>query len=106
MSRIKSPLKQSVIRDAISEKIHQSPENNLADRMKVVIEKHFPIENRYRELARLTSVGSGSWRQFQNGKQRPTMQMIEECCQIFPQYTLWIVTGIDDKNLVQQCLDD
>ncbi|MFZ6774592.1 hypothetical protein ACO0LB_17955 [Undibacterium sp. SXout7W] len=104
MSRLKSLLKKTVTRDAISEKVHQPTENNLAARMKVIIEQHFPIENRYRELARLTSVGSDSWRQFQNGKQRPTMQMIEEFCQIFPEYTLWIVTGIEDKNLVQRCI--
>ncbi|GAC1611293.1 MAG: hypothetical protein NVS3B3_22100 [Aquirhabdus sp.] len=69
---------------------------DLAERMKIVISQEIRPEKRYKELTDMTRIGAGSWRQFFDGKQRPTAAMIEAICQKWPQYAFWIATGIDD----------
>ena len=69
---------------------------DMAFRIKTVIEREIPEEKRYKDLAVATEIGADSWRKLFDNKQRPTMQMIDAVCNLWPQYAFWIATGIDD----------
>lgn len=48
----------------------------------------------YAQLERETGVSAQRWRKVERGLQRPTADMIEAAAKKWPQYVLWITTGI------------
>lgn len=48
----------------------------------------------YAQLERETGVSAQRWRKAERGLQRPTADMIEAAAKKWPQYVLWITTGV------------
>lgn len=73
---------------------------NLQERLKRVLEAETPARGRFSELERLSAheIPSASWTSVWHGRQRPTAEMIELVCQTWPQYALWIATGITEPT--------
>jgi predicted MPP superfamily phosphohydrolase len=51
---------------------------------------------RFKTLEGLTGVPGDTWKSWFHGRQRPTAEMIEAICKVWPEYAFWLVTGIDD----------
>lgn len=72
--------------------------NLLKDRLKELIEFKTNARGRFAELEELTGSSANSWKSFWHGRQRPTSEMIEAICEIWPEYALWLATGQDDSK--------
>ena len=73
---------------------------NLRERLKEVLEAETPARGRFSELERISAhdIPSDTWKSVWYGRQRPTAEMIELVCQTWPQYALWIATGVTEPT--------
>lgn len=69
----------------------------LSDRLKSVIEAYIRPYGRYSSLAEKTNIGPESWKSFWHNRQRPTVEMVEVVCSIWPQHAFWVATGRADS---------
>ncbi|OGQ51506.1 MAG: hypothetical protein A3J24_04935 [Deltaproteobacteria bacterium RIFCSPLOWO2_02_FULL_53_8] len=73
----------------------------IADRMKWVIGNWLPERKRFTTLEKLSGIPSGHWKNFWHGKQRAHEHMIQALARQWPEYALWLVTGVDDPEAGQ-----
>lgn len=73
----------------------------IADRMRWVIGNWLPERKRFTTLEKLSGIPSGHWKNFWHGKQRAHEHMIQALARQWPEYALWLVTGIDDPEAGQ-----
>lgn len=78
----------------------------IADRMKWIIGNWLPERKRFTILEKLSGIPSGHWKNFWHGKQRAHEHMIQALARQWPEYALWLVTGIDDPESGQQTPTD
>lgn len=73
---------------------------NLTERLKAVIEANTPGRGRFAELEKMSAldIPSDTWKSVWYGRQRPTMEMIELVCQLWPCHALWVATGITEPT--------
>lgn len=53
---------------------------------------------RFKYLEKITGIKTTHWRDFSSLKQRPTVEMIEAVCKLWPEHALWLTTGITDAE--------
>lgn len=56
------------------------------------------INIEFEEIAEATSISARTWRNTFEARQRPTGQLIEALCRVYPQYAFWLTTGITDVD--------
>lgn len=62
-------------------------------RLQKVIDHCFSKRGKFAELSKLTDTSAAAWNQLYHGRSKPTGAHLEALCQMFPQYTLWLMTG-------------
>jgi hypothetical protein len=72
--------------------------SNLSTRLLAAIKSGTSKKRSYKELEEQTGIPSDRWSAFALGRQRPTAEMIETACKIWPEHAFWIVTGVEDKK--------
>jgi hypothetical protein len=72
--------------------------STMTARLKKIIEWETNEYRRWKELEDSCGVAANSWQQMFNGKQRPTVEMIEGVAQKWPHYAFWLVTGLADAK--------
>lgn len=74
-------------------------------RISEVIDKTMPTNRRWAELERRTAIPAISWKRAYDGVQRPTIEMVEAICSMYPACVLWITTGNTDEASGQYDID-
>lgn len=49
---------------------------------------------RNKALEEKTGIRAHKWANFFNGKQKPTLEMIEAVCKLKPEWVVWLLTGV------------
>lgn len=62
-------------------------------RLKKVIDRRFTQKRASAELAAVTNVSAAMWNHVYHGRTKPSAEHLEHICRLFPEYTLWIMTG-------------
>ncbi len=70
----------------------------IKQRMRAVIATATTDRSRYVELAEKTGISTNVWKNFWFDRREPDAQMVERLCQAWPQYALWITTGVSDRE--------
>lgn len=52
-----------------------------------------PRRGAFAELERLTDIGAKAWSHVYHGRTSPDAKHLEKLCLLFPEYTLWLMTG-------------
>jgi len=47
----------------------------------------------FSQLEEATGITKGAWSHIYNGRNKPNMDTLEQLCKLFPEYTLWLMTG-------------
>lgn len=76
------------------------------NRIRQLIEKTTEQSRRFKVLEEITLIPGTSWQKVYAGKQRPTMEMIQALCNIYPECSLWLTTGKKDGANNQYCIDE
>jgi len=70
---------------------------NISDRLRLVIEAVTPPTRRFVALEEATQIKAESWRTWWNRGGKASPDMIQTIARAYPEYALWIVTGITDQ---------
>lgn len=74
----------------------------IGERMKWVISNWLPERKRFSTLEKLSGIPAGHWKNFWHGKQRAHEHMIQAMAREWPEFALWLVTGVDDPDSGQE----
>ena len=69
----------------------------LPDRINLLVQALTQENRRYKHLEDLTGIPADRWKAFALGRQRPTAEMIEAVCLVWPEHAYWIATGLTDS---------
>ncbi|MDE3736404.1 hypothetical protein PSH28_07360 [Pseudomonas resinovorans] len=72
--------------------------DNIVDRFRAVIRQNTSDKRRWAELEALTEIPATSWNKAFNGKQRPTIEMVQAVARLWPEYAFWLATGVTDAK--------
>lgn len=72
----------------------------IGERIRVIIDWDEKLSRSpFALLEKITGINRNKWQNFHRAVQRPTEEIIEEACKLWPNYALWIATGnIDPPN--------
>lgn len=70
---------------------------DISDRLRALIVAQTTERRRSKEMEEVTGVPAANWKNFWARKQRPTARMIEGVAKHWPQFALWLVTGVTDE---------
>ncbi|WP_428718307.1 hypothetical protein [Undibacterium curvum] len=73
----------------------------ISDRMKKLIDAWIPQRGRFKKLEERSNIPYDHWKNFWHGKQRANEYMIASIARMWPEYALWLTTGIDDSEFGQ-----
>ena len=76
---------------------------SISDRMKKIIGAWIPQRGRFKTLEKMSGIPSDHWKNFWHGKQRAQEFMIQAIARAWPEYSLWLVTGIYENENGQIC---
>ena len=80
--------------------------SEVSDRFLQVVLANTQHGRRASQLATLTEIPSASWQKALEGKQKPTLAMLQAVAQLWPEYAFWTLTGITDaRNGHLACVD-
>lgn len=80
--------------------------SEVSDRFLQVVLANTREGRRASQLATLTDIPSASWQKALEGKQKPTLAMLQAVAQLWPEYAFWTLTGITDaRNGHVACVD-
>ena len=80
--------------------------SEVSDRFLQVVLANTQYGRRASQLATLTEIPSASWQKALEGKQKPTLAMLQAVAQLWPEYAFWTLTGItDSRNGHLACVD-
>jgi len=65
----------------------------LKSRLITIINRRLPTRRPYAELESLTGIDAEAWKNTSNGRTKPSAAQLEAICKLFPEYTLWLMTG-------------
>ena len=58
-----------------------------------------------KKISELIGITKNSYQNYELNKQKPKYDIIQKICHQFPEYTLWLMTDIDDiENIKNQAL--
>lgn len=66
---------------------------SLSDRLAKLIDHCLPKRGAFTRLERDTEISAAAWNHVYHGRNKPTGEHLEHLCRLFPQYTLWLMTG-------------
>lgn len=69
---------------------------NINERLRKIINFELLEKNRFSVLEKLSSISQNTWRTWYVRNSFPNALMIESISKKFPQYALWLATGIED----------
>ena len=59
------------------------------------------------EIASLLKIHMRSVQRFESGEQEPRYEVLKRLCNLYPQYTLWLMTDITNvKSVISQSIED
>lgn len=70
---------------------------DISERLRSLIHSQTTDRRRAKELEEATGVPAANWKNFWTRKQRPTSHMIETAAKRWPQFALWLATGVTDE---------
>jgi hypothetical protein len=70
----------------------------IGDRLKTLLISAIAERGRFKSLEQLTQIKEQHWKNWWYGQQRPYDLMIQAIARLWPEYALWIATGIDDPE--------
>lgn len=70
----------------------------ISERLRIAIEHELDGKKRTSTLEATTGIAGETWRKFLSGKQNGTLVMLEAIGKVWPEYALWITTGIADER--------
>lgn len=80
--------------------------SEVSDRFLQVVLANTREGRRASQLAALTEIPSASWQKALEGKQKPTLAMLQAVARLWPEYAFWTLTGITDaRNGHLACVD-
>lgn len=77
--------------------------HTISDRMKRLIDAWIPQRGRFKKLEEISEIPADHWKNFWHGKQRAHEYMIQSLTRAWPEYALWLVTGIYEEAIGQMC---
>lgn len=69
---------------------------SIKNRMRQVIATGTPDRSRYIDLMEKTGISANIWKNFWFDRKEPDAHMVERLCQAWPEYALWVTTGVSD----------
>lgn len=80
--------------------------SEVSDRFLRVVLANTQQGRRASQLASLTEIPASSWQKALDGKQKPTLAMLQVVAQLWPEHAFWMLTGITDaRNGHLACVD-
>lgn len=73
----------------------------IGERMKTLIREAIPERGRFKALEEVTDIKEKHWKNWWYGQQRPYELMIQSIARLWPEYSLWLIAGIDDPETGQ-----
>ena len=73
--------------------IHTKAAMSIQDRFVQLLNSVAPMQRRGKWLEEQTGIPASKWTQLLLGRQKATVEMIEEACGVWPQYAEWLTTG-------------
>ena len=77
----------------------------LSERLVKIIDYRYPRRAAFSALERDTGITQAAWRHIYNGRNHPSAETLEALCKLFPEYTLWLMTGMANEGSGQTSPD-
>jgi hypothetical protein len=75
-----------------------TPTYNIEFRILLMTQWFTKGKNDWKQLEEATGIKAVKWRHVQAGVTRPSLDMFEALCKLFPHHAFWLATGIADDN--------
>jgi transcriptional regulator with XRE-family HTH domain len=72
---------------------------SLHHRLKILITSETQESRRFKELEERTGVSAATWKTYWNRGTRPSAELLEAIITAWPDYALWLVTGVDEPEI-------
>lgn len=66
----------------------------ILERLIKIIDYRLPKKGAFTHLEELTGIDARSWGHAYNGRTKLGSEHLEQMCKLFPEYTLWLMTGM------------
>jgi hypothetical protein len=73
----------------------------IEDRCRSILKSETPDRGRFRVLAERSGLTESNWKSFFYDRQRPNPEMLGWVCEEWPQYTMWMMTGVERPEIGQ-----
>ncbi|MDW5415646.1 hypothetical protein R6242_03560 [Iodobacter sp. CM08] len=67
---------------------------SITERIKLVIQVRISDRSRYVDLQQITGISGNIWKNFWHARREPSAEMLESIAKTWPEYALWLTTGI------------
>ncbi len=67
--------------------------SDMQNRLQKIIDYRLPSRGRFIGLAERSNTSAPAWNHIYHGRSKPTGEQLEAICKMFPEYTLWLMTG-------------
>jgi len=74
-------------------------------RLQRIIDYRYPKRGAFTTLSSETGISAAAWNHVFHGRNKPTGEHLEHICRLFPEYTLWLMTGKTALNAGQTSPD-
>lgn len=71
----------------------EKKQSNIPIRLRKIIDYKFNGRGSFSKLEEQTGITRAAWSHIYHGRNNPNMDTLEQICRMFPEYTLWIMTG-------------
>ncbi|MCS0582038.1 hypothetical protein NX784_10590 [Massilia pinisoli] len=69
----------------------------LDERLRELVDANAKRTRRNADLEELTRIPASAWASWWAGRARPSAEMLSAVCSIWPEYSLWLMTGATDR---------
>lgn len=66
-------------------------------RLRALVSLHTTPTRRNSQMEEMTHVGASQWASWWAGRARPSAEILAATCAAFPEYSLWLMTGVEDS---------
>lgn len=88
------------------ESSNEKPQSDIPNRLRRIIDYKLGKRGMFTQLEQATGITRAAWNHIYNGRNKPNMDTLEQLCLLYPEYTLWLMTGRINSNTGQTSPDE
>lgn len=78
----------------------------LTERLMRLVEVKIGKSKKFKKLEELTEITADRWSAVSLDRQKPTLEMAEKLCKEWPEFAVWLMTGMSPNNVGKQTTPD